>query len=284
MKKKYPIFLAIVAVLAFVLITFGVTYAFFSYIAKGETENTIRAGSITFHYDEVTKKGRGISLVDALPVAEADETGAFLTNTDERNVFNFKITADTGSTIEMPYYITARVKEDSTLDASLVRIYLTQVNGANETAVLPPTTFSTLSQYTPIDANRFVEKVLYSETIPTGTTGYEQDYRLRMWLGEAANYSEVPASCSVTLAEGVELTQANCEAASGVWTAAYYPLNDKTFTVTVNVYSTGEVNTSGSTTTGYNANQVEYYNSASTQCSNNQTVECALDELHSLLG
>ena len=279
-KKKYPIFLAIVAVLSFVLITIGVTYAFFNYIGTGLTENTIKAGSITFHYDETTMRGRGISLVDALPVLESEETGAFLTDTTEGKVFNFKLTADTGSTIEMPFYITGRVKDGSTLDPSLVRVYLTEVNGNSESAVLAPTTFSTLTSY----QNRENEKVLWNDTVPVNTTGFNQDYRLRMWLGEAANYSEVPASCSVTLAEGVELTQANCEAASGVWTDAYYPLNDKTFTLTVNVYSTGDVNTSGSTTIGYNANQIEYYNTASTACSENKTVECALDELHQLLG
>ena len=279
-KKKYPLFIAIVAVLSFVLITIGVTYAFFSYIGTGLTENEIRAGSITFHYDETTRNGRGISLVDALPVAEADETGAFLTNTDQGNVFNFKITADTASTIEMPYYITARVKDGSTLDPSLVRVYLTEVNGTNETAILAPTTFSTLTPY----QSRTNEVVLWNDTIPVNTIGFDQDYRLRMWLGEAANYSEVPASCSVALAEGVELNQTNCEAASGTWTDAYYPLNDQTFTITVNVYSTGTVNTSGSTTTGYNANQIQYYNSASTQCGTDQTVECALNELHTLLG
>ena len=290
-KKKYPIFLAIVAVLSFVLITIGVTYAFFNYIGTGLTENTIKAGSITFHYDETTMRGRGISLVDALPVAEAEETAAFLSNTADGNKFDFKITAETGTTIEMPYYITARVKSDSTLDPSLVRVYLTKVDGNNETAVLNPTTFGTLQQYTPIDVNNYVEKVLWTETVPTGMNGadkYSQDFRLRMWLGEAANYSEIPASCMVNGVESIATygTQEACTdpLVGGVWTDAYYPLNDKTFTVTVNVYSTGEVNTSGSTTTGYNANQVEYYNSASTQCASDQTVECALNELHTLLG
>ena len=54
-NKRYAIIIAIVAVLSFVLITAGVTYAFFSYIKTGTTENTIQAGSITFHYDETTQ-------------------------------------------------------------------------------------------------------------------------------------------------------------------------------------------------------------------------------------
>ena len=283
-NKKYMILVTIVAVLSFVFITLGVTMAFFNYMKEGNTENTIKAGSITFYYDETTKNGRGIKLVDAMPVKEEDETGAFLAQTTDK--FDFKIIAETSATIEMPYYITARVKSDSTLDPSLVRIYLTQVDGNSETPVLAPTTFSTLSQYSGIDANDFTEKVLWTETVPTGHSGnnkYEQDYRLRMWLGESADFSEVPASCSVVLAEGVELTQANCEAANGTWSDAYYPLNDKTFTITVNVYSTGTVNTSGSQTS-INASQVSYYNSSSTQCASDQTVECALNELHDLLG
>ncbi len=290
-NKKYAIVLAIVAVLSFVLITLGVTYAFFSYIKTGTTENTVRAGSVTFHYDEITGKGRGISLTDALPL-NATEEAALMASTTAGNIFDFNITADTGSTIEMPYYITARVKDGSNLDPSYVKVYLTKVNGNTETpvtlakdngTVTNPTTFNNLDQYAPV-ANRFNEKVLYTETIPVNTTGYNQDFRLRMWLGENAEFTMVPASCSVALAEGVELNQANCEAANGTYTAAYYPLNDKTFTITVNVYSTGTVNTSGSTTTSYNANQIQYFNSASTQCSANQTVECALDELNTLLG
>ena len=297
-NKKYAIFVAVVAVLSFVLITAGVTYAFFSYIGTGLTENTIEAGSITFHYDETTKNGRGISLVDALPVTLAEEDATFLADTTEGNVFNFNISSETGSTIEMPYDITARVKDGSTLDQSLVRIYLTKVDGNSETAVVSPTYFNTLDPYN----NSNVERILWHDIVPLNSKGansYSQDYRLRMWLGANADYSQA-YKCQVTQNDVTTdattyTTEDACLAANtGVagdpvyaWNS-YYPLNDKTFTITVNVYSTGNVNTTGTTSALYSASQISYSPSSvypTTVCTGNDaTIECALDELNTLLG
>ena len=61
--------------MALLLITTGVTLAFFTYSATGETINTITVGGITFHYREMQGKGHGISIKDALPVSDNDDGG-----------------------------------------------------------------------------------------------------------------------------------------------------------------------------------------------------------------
>ena len=52
MNKKKSLILSLVGVLSLVLITAGVTYAFFNYAKEGTTENTITTGTITFIYEE----------------------------------------------------------------------------------------------------------------------------------------------------------------------------------------------------------------------------------------
>lgn len=295
-KKNKGLFalIAVFAVLGLITITLGVTYSFFSYMRQGTTENTIRSGSLKFLYDETSKMGRGIALVDALPVVTAEELQAAKTDKTQGKVFEFTIESETSSTIEIPYYITARMKADSTLDPNLVKVYLTQVDGSdNETEVLAPTKYGTLNQYTPIPSERYTEKVLYDDIVPVNSTGansYSQKYRLRMWLDSDANFSEVPAKCEYndgTTTTDVTSEKGTAELCTGegyTWTAAYYPLNNKTFALTVNVYSTGNVNTTGTTT--YNATNVQYTPSyPETVCTGaNANVECALNELHTLLG
>ena len=294
-KKNKGLFaiLALVAVIGLIAITLGVTYSFFTYMKKGTTENTIRSGSIKFIYDETSKMGRGITLTDALPVITPEELQAAKTDKTQGKMFEFKIESETSSTIEIPYYITARMKADSTLDPNLVKVYLTQVDGSdNETEVLAPTKYGTMNQYGPIPSERYTEKLLYNDIVPINSVGansYSQTYRLRMWLDSDADFSEVPAKCEfndgttttdVTSEKG---TATLCTGQGYTWTDAHYPLNGKTFTLTVNVYSTGNVNTSG---TAFNASQIQYTPSYSgTTCTGvNANVECALDELNTLLG
>ena len=54
MKRKVVLLgLAIIGVL---LILGGSSVAFFNYMRIGKTENTLRGGTVVFHYDEKTKK------------------------------------------------------------------------------------------------------------------------------------------------------------------------------------------------------------------------------------
>ncbi|MCI5967099.1 MAG: hypothetical protein MRZ42_01785, partial [Tenericutes bacterium] len=104
MKSKKSLLLSIIAVVMLLVITVGVSYAFFSYTKKGTTENSIKTGTITFLYTEVTGVGKGIKIEDALPMT--DEQGKL--QTGNGNVFEFKITSDTLSNTSIPYEVTAR--------------------------------------------------------------------------------------------------------------------------------------------------------------------------------
>ena len=247
-KKKIAL-LSVLSVLGFTLITAGVTYAFFSYIGIGLTENTIEAGTVKFIYEEVNKIGNGISITDALPVDDSE-------GKQQAGYFEFKVTSSSGATVKIPYEITTRIVEGSDNLADYVKVYLTKVSGNTENQVA-------LSIYDDLDdsTNRLAamhnDKTLWEDAIPAGVTNFVETYRLRMWLnndttdGQVLNYSPsiTPASCMVGGENKAALpaysTQAKCEAEGGEWTdeVVTYPHNDQTFAIKVNVYADGEAAT-----------------------------------------
>jgi len=87
-NKKKQIIITLIAIISLIVITVGVTYAFFNYAKEGTTDNTIQTGTITFLYTEVSGVGKGISLTDAYPVA--DSIGKV--QVGEGKVFDFKVT------------------------------------------------------------------------------------------------------------------------------------------------------------------------------------------------
>ena len=72
MNNKKMLMLSIGAIVGLVLITIGVSVAFFSYTREGSTENTIESGTINFIYEEVDRMGNGISIEDALPTSDSE--------------------------------------------------------------------------------------------------------------------------------------------------------------------------------------------------------------------
>ena len=70
-RKKTGLLLSILGVMSLVLITAGVTYAFFSYAKEGQTTNTISTGTLEFTYTEVDDNSNGILIQDALPMTDA---------------------------------------------------------------------------------------------------------------------------------------------------------------------------------------------------------------------
>lgn len=187
-KKTTGIVLSVLGVLSLVLITAGVTYAFFSYAKQGTTENSITTGTITFLYDEKKAEGNGIVITDALPMADSD--GKVLTG--DNNVFDFKVTAETTGNANIPYQVTARMSKDS--DTTLqdkVKLYLTTVTGDVETAAEKTVTgdkvntYESLAQYSKVDSSVATEKLIYEGVVPANSKApakYEQNFKLRMWL------------------------------------------------------------------------------------------------------
>ena len=208
-KKSTGLLLSILGVLSLVLITAGVTYAFFSYMKEGETENVISTGTITFYYDELEATGKSIKIENALPLDDATGKGL------QDDYFDFKITSTITGDTSIDYEVTARKvttgENASTLAENTVKLYLeVEDNGntgsnkttADGTAAGAVKVFSDLP--TPATAGVPAgEKLLYTGNVPArsfnsddnSTKSYEQNFKLRMWIdGEststpAADYS-----------------------------------------------------------------------------------------------
>ena len=203
-SKKKQVLLTLIAIISLIVITVGVTYAFFNYAKEGTTDNTIKTGSITFLYTEVSGVGKGISLTEAYPVA--DSIGKV--QVGEGKIFDFKVTSNISMNSNISYQVTARKKTDSTLANSAVKVYLTEVNGTEQELLLSK--YSELSQTDKVDISKYDERILYEGTVPANTSNYEKNFRLRMWVSDDIDFSDGS-------------------------------MNDKTFTLTVNVYADGKV-------------------------------------------
>jgi len=203
MNKKKNLIITLLAVLTVIIITGGVTYAFFSYTKTGTTDNVLTTDTITFLYTEVDGVGNGIKIENAFPMS--DEKGKVLTKTSE--YFDFKVTSKTASTLAIPYEVTARKSKDSDDIDEYIRVYLTK-GETNEEVLLE--NYSQLTQTQKVDENKWTEKTIYTGKVPSNTPDYEESFRLRMWLDEKTRFDTTD-------------------------------MNDKTFTLTVNVYANAKV-------------------------------------------
>ena len=203
-NKKKQIIITLIGIISLVVITVGVTYAFFNYAKTGTADNTVKTGSITFLYTEVSGVGKGISLTDAYPIS--DSIGKV--QTGEGKVFDFKVTSTIEMNSNIEYQVTARKKSDSTLANSAVKLYLTEDSGTEQELLLSK--YSELQQTDKVDSSKYDERILYEATVPANTKNYEKNFRLRMWVSDDTDFTDES-------------------------------MNDKTFTITVNVYADRKV-------------------------------------------
>ena len=211
-NKNKQIIITLIAIISLIVITVGVTYAFFNYSRTGTTDNVVKTGGITFLYTEVSGVGKGISLTEAYPVS--DSIGKV--QVGEGKVFDFKVTSNISMNSSIGYQVTARKKTGSTLANNAVKVYLTEVNGTEQELLLSK--YSELDQTDKVDSSKFDERILYEATVPANTSNYEKNFRLRMWVSDDTDFTDGS-------------------------------MNDKTFTLTVNVYADGKVVTDNLDTT-----------------------------------
>ncbi len=194
-KKSTGLLLSILGVLSLVLITAGVTYAFFSYAKEGETKNTLTTGTITFYYDEQTEEENGISIEEAMPMD--DNAGMALK--DNKNVFKFKVTSTVSSGAKIPYAVTVRKDKESTLGNDYVKVYLTATGDTSSGTAKNYTTtdsthvkvFSQLGELSSLTdeylksiklPDGVEEKVIYTSEVPANSEDYTTNFELRMWI------------------------------------------------------------------------------------------------------
>lgn len=232
-KKSTGLLLSILGVISLVLITAGVTYAFFSYTKEGTTENTISTGTITFYYDELEAEGNGIKIEDAIPMT--DDEGKALAG--DNNVFNFKVTSTVSGDATIPYEVTARMKNGSTIAQDQVKLYLTatgsETDGTNHTADADGNvkTYADLTQTSVTVPEGTVEKTIFNGTVPAKTATYSEDFTLRMWINgdESTSVDYSPFEfVKKTAATGTTALDADAliDSKDFITSTAYYALSD----------------------------------------------------------
>ena len=232
-KKSTGLLLSILGVISLVLITAGVTYAFFSYTKQGTTENVIKTGTITFLYDELEGEGNGIKITDAIPMTDAE--GKVLA--DANQYFDFKVTSTVSGDATIPYEVTLRKGADSTLGEDQIKVFLTatgsETKGVNSADSGTIKLFSELAQTTTNVPAGTVEKTIYKGTVPAKTTNYAENFKLRMWIkgenGVAADYSPYEFVLK-TAATGTDALKADDLITAGtlITSTAYYALDTAT--------------------------------------------------------
>ena len=185
-NKKKALVLSVVGLIGLIVITIGITYAIFTYTKLGTTDNTITAGTLKFLYTENTGVKTGIQLTNALPIS--DTQGKALDG--DNNVFDFSIEATNTGTEAIPYEVTLRKKADSTLEENCVKVYLTDKTETTEKEELAVIKYSKLPQ-TNIDVGSEIEKTIYNGIVDGNTTNYKKDFRLRMWVDDTEDSSNI---------------------------------------------------------------------------------------------
>ena len=202
-NKKKVLVLSVIGLIGLIVITIGITYAIFTYTKLGTTDNTVTSGTLKFLYTENTGVKTGIKLTNALPIS--DTQGKALDG--DNNVFDFSIEATNTGTETIPYEVTLRKKDTSTLGEENVKVYLTDRTEVTEKQELEPTKYSELIQ-TNINVGNEVEKTIYKSSVAGGEASYRKDFRLRMWISDDSSQDDI---------------------------------NGKEFTATVNVYANAEL-------------------------------------------
>ena len=185
-NKNKTLILSVVGLIGLIVITIGITYAIFTYTKLGTTDNTITAGTLKFLYTENTGVKTGIQLTNALPIS--DTQGKALDG--DNNVFDFSIEATNTGTEAIPYEVTLRKKVDSTLEENCVKVYLTDKTETTEKEELAVIKYSKLPQ-TNIDVGSEIEKTIYNGSVDGNTTNYKKDFRLRMWVDDTEDSSNI---------------------------------------------------------------------------------------------
>jgi len=185
------ILLSILGVISLILITVGVSFAFFTYEKQVAIENKLNEGKISLIYSKNLYSDRGLSITSITPV---DDSLGKNFNSD-KYVFDFRIVGDSKGNPEIPYEITLRKDVASLLEESNVKVYLTEIEDGKEVESELTTsggqvkTFNVLNQTDVISASEEIEKTIYQGVIPADTSGYEKSFRLRIWASDTVTSS-----------------------------------------------------------------------------------------------
>lgn len=184
MEKKNQVLMTVLGVFALVIVTVGVTYAFFTYTRTGTTESVIKTstGEISFVY---TNDDQGVLVENAQPMTV--EQGKAISDT-----YDFSIAAMMTTNATINYTITAvnttgaNKNGKTAFENGQIRAYLTEANGINETPLWTTDTDNTKLMSDIIPVNQ-TEGPLYNGTLTTTASNASQSkqFKLRIWIDEA---------------------------------------------------------------------------------------------------
>lgn len=177
-KDVRQILLSSLAILILIIAVIGISYAVWSQTFKGQKENTITTGKISFSYTE--SETNNIKIENALPIS--DEQGKKLNGNTE--VFDFTVSND--STINVKYdVIVTPYKND--MDDKYIKVYLTD---QNDVALKPydseVPTYNTLND----DKEEKNSKILYSSELTN--VKKNEKLRLRVWVSDKFDNKNTP--------------------------------------------------------------------------------------------
>lgn len=204
-KSKTTIVGIVCLFLSLIFVFVGISYAIFNYFGEGMTNNVIETGRIVFSYSDANGGTNGIKIENAIPIP--DDMGKKLAGANE--YFDFSVTASTTAT-DIAYEVAAKKGDDSTLSDEYIKLYLTTINGNQEVETPLTVVNNTVVTYNELSDTTnplLTGKTIYYGTVNSGEVAYGMKFRLRMWIKDG-NYGD------------------------------YSQLNDKIFTVKVNVAAT----------------------------------------------
>ena len=188
MEKKNQVLMSVLGVFALVIVTVGVSYAFFSYTRTGTTESSIQTttGEISFVYTD-------------------DESGVVLDNAVPLTVDQGKALSDT-----YDFSVAANMNTDATITYTVTAVNVTGTPGAGKTALKDNQVRAYLTDDagTPIwtdgDGTKLMSDIitegvtgeLYTGTLTTTTSSANQSkaYKLRLWLDNSVTGGQIIAS------------------------------------------------------------------------------------------
>lgn len=171
----------ILSIFGLLILTFGATYAFFTYSKDGKSL-VLSSGNIDMVFNEGSNT---IVFNNMYPISDAYA----LANLSEVPYIDFNVQGNVDGSKYFRYEIYLKENSGNTLSNSFVKIYLTD---ENNTQIVSPTLYSNLGNTT-YSNDALVGKLVYGERI---LGSFSKDYRLYAWLDSSYSQNNVSQTFS----------------------------------------------------------------------------------------
>jgi len=187
LKNKKVVY-SIIGLIALVLVTIGITYAYWLVTKTQEGENVISSGCLDI---SLSNEANDISLTNQFPLS--DEEGINLTP------YTFTVTNNCNTSVDYQIALEAIGDESTALSSNALKVAL------NDEAKL----FSSYKEVDTTVSGAYEARKLGTGTLASkGSEGASDSYSLRIWIDENADISEInkifTSKISVTIGQGIK--------------------------------------------------------------------------------